>query len=227
MLKRPEDRASAALTQTSLKVLQKAGRRVSIRLEDIYWDQLQELARTDSISLNSLVFRVVEELDESTNRTSALRTYCLNRLRQELVLKSIQTGDTGLAAIITACPVPVMVLTPERRIAAYNPAFANEILSALATNQNGEKRTTLRLTFSRPFNLIVKQVVDNPRAIVAGQIGFSSNRRSVQRRVRYALADRSQGQDSYIVVFLEHSAADSSVPAQIRSGVDRKTTGKA
>ncbi len=208
MLKKHDHAAPAALTSNRLRVFQKDGQRISVRLENIYWDQLEELAKTDSISLNSLIFRVSGDLVKSVNRTSALRAYCVYRMRQEMVLTSIKSGSIDLAAIITACPVPVMVLTPERKIAAYNPAFVTEILTDPAQSTDGEQRTSLRLTFSRPFNQIVRQVVDNPRKIVAGQIGFATTKRHIQRRVRYALADRSQGENSYIVVFLEYIAAD-------------------
>ena len=208
MLKKHEHIDAAELTQTSLRVFQKDGNRLSVRLENIYWDQLQELAETDAISLNSLVFQVTSDLAKSVNKTAALRTYCIYRLRQEMVLTSIQTGNIDLAAIITACPVPVMVLTPERKIAAYNPAFVEQILPSQHGTPGNQTRAPLRLTFSRPFNQIVKQIVNNPRSIIGGQIGFSADDKHQQRRVRYALADRSRGEESFIVVFIEFNMAD-------------------
>lgn len=208
MLKKPDHVSGVELTQTSLRVFQKDGRRLSVRLENIYWDQLQELAETDSISLNSLMFQVTSGLAKSVNKTAALRTYCIYRLRQEMVLTAIKTGNIDLAAIITACPVPVMVLTPQRKIAAYNPAFVEQILPSQHGTASQQTRAPLRLTFSRPFNQIVRQIVDNPRSIIGGQIGFTADDKHQQRRVRYALADRSRREESFIVVFIEFSAAE-------------------
>lgn len=208
MLKKHEHVSAAELTQSSSRVFQKDGQRLSVRLENIYWDQLQELAETDAISLNSLVFQVTSNLGSSVNKTAALRTYCIYRLRQEMVLTSIRTGNIDLAAIITACPVPVMILTPERKIAAYNPAFVEQILPSQHGTPGKETRAPLRLTFSRPFNQIVKQIVDNPRSIIGGQIGFTADDKHQQRRVRYALADRSRREDSFIVVFIEFNVPD-------------------
>ncbi|MGI9463379.1 MAG: hypothetical protein ACR2OM_05545, partial [Aestuariivirgaceae bacterium] len=71
-----------------------------------------------------------------------------------------------------------------------------------------ETRAPLRLTFSRPFNQIVKQIVDHPRSIIGGQIGFSADDKHQQRRVRYALADRSRAEESFIVVFIELNMPD-------------------
>ena len=41
------------------------------------------------------------------------------------------------------------------------------------------------------------------RKIIAGQIGFSTADAHTQRRVRYAMADRSQGEKSHLIVFVE------------------------
>lgn len=205
---RPRRRASdnaAALTETAMRVIQKKGRRMAIRLENIYWDQLLDLAKTDGISLNELIFRIVGELDKSTNRTSALRAFCLHRLRQEMALATMRSGNIDLAAIITACPLPVMVLTPERKIAAYNPAFATRILASRGATKTDEGKSSLRLIFDQPFNQIIRQVNDNPRKIIAGQVGFSTGGNHSQRRVRYALADRSLGVNSHLIVFIEMS----------------------
>ena len=100
MLKKIDHSAPETLNQTNLKVLQKDGQRLSVRLENIYWDQLKEIAETDSISLNSLVFRIIGEVGPSINKTAALRTYCLYRMRQEMLLTSIKTGNVDLAAIL-------------------------------------------------------------------------------------------------------------------------------
>jgi predicted DNA-binding ribbon-helix-helix protein len=203
MLKRHEQSAPLDMMETSSRVFQKDGQRLSIRLENIYWDQLEDIAETDAISLNSLIFRISGDLASGVNKTAALRTYCVYRMRQEMVLTSIRTGNIDLAAIITACPQPVMVLTPERRIAAYNPAFVSDILARGSEKGDKAQKTPLRLTFSRPFNQIIRQVVDNPRTIISGQIGFTVGDRHTQRRVRYALADRSRGEESFIVAFVE------------------------
>ncbi len=194
---------AATLTETTLRVVQRRGRRMAIRLENIYWDQLLDLAETDGASLNELIFKIVGDLDKSTNRTSALRAFCLHRLRQEMALSSMRSGSIDLAAIITACPLPVMVLTHERKIAAYNPAFATQILQPSKRSETDEGKSSLRLIFNQPFNKIVQQVHDNPRKIIAGQIGFSTGDVHVQRRVRYALADRSEGDNSHLIVFVE------------------------
>ncbi len=194
---------AATLTQTTMRVLQRKGRRMAIRLENIYWDQLVDLAETDGISLNELVFKIVGDLDKSTNRTSALRAFCLHRLRQEMALSEMRSGGVDLAAIITACPLPVMVLTHERRIAAYNPAFATTILAPRDRGEDDEGKSSLRLIFTQPFNQIIRQVHDNPRKIISGQIGFTVGEAHTQRRVRYALADRSAGEASHLIVFIE------------------------
>ena len=120
-----------------------------------------------------------------------------------MALAAMKSGSIDLAAIITACPIPVMVLTSERKIAAYNPAFATSILANPKRAENDEGKSSLRLIFNQPFNQIIRQVHDNPRKIIAGQIGFVAGDVHSQRRVRYALADRSTSETSHLIVFIE------------------------
>ena len=75
MLKKHEHVSAVELTQSSSRVFQRDGLRLSVRLENIYWDQLQELADTDAISLNSLIFQVTSNLAPSVNKTAALRVF--------------------------------------------------------------------------------------------------------------------------------------------------------
>jgi predicted DNA-binding ribbon-helix-helix protein len=63
------------------------GHRTSISLEDAFWAELVDLARTRGLSLNALVAEIDHARvgDGSTNLSSALRLHVLEALKRETV----------------------------------------------------------------------------------------------------------------------------------------------
>ncbi|MGI9481945.1 MAG: ribbon-helix-helix domain-containing protein [Hyphomicrobiales bacterium] len=188
---------------SSLRVLQHKGQRFSVRLEDVFWEQLEDFSVKEKLSLSKFIHTITSSLNVNVNRTSFLRCYCLQRLQESAPLDaSSSVAGIDLGSIITACPSPVFVLGNDRKIVAYNPAFKNEFLSLDAAGQPAGQRTPLRLTFSQPFNTIKSFLVDNPGRVVTAQVGFSQASNSRQYWVRFALADKSRGLDSLVVAFV-------------------------
>jgi predicted DNA-binding ribbon-helix-helix protein len=188
---------------SSLKVLQSNGQRISIRLEDIFWEQLEKLAENEHLTLSKFVHALVHPLDPKLNRTAFLRCYCLRKLQETLSLsKADSSNGADLGSIITACPTPVFVLGNDRRIVAYNPGFKNDFLSIDFSTADGADRPPLKLTFSQPFNTIKKFLIENPGRVATAQVGFSQGGKQKQNWVRFALADKSRGDDSLVIAFV-------------------------
>lgn len=55
-----------------------AGHRTSVSLEDIFWEQLQAIARKQRISVNALVESIDRE--RAANLSSAIRVFVLQQL---------------------------------------------------------------------------------------------------------------------------------------------------
>ena len=188
---------------SSLKVLQLKGQRISVKLEDIYWEQLEKFADADQSTLTKLVHELVSGLDNSINRTAYLRCYCMQRLQQSASLsRSTEPSGIDLGSIITACPSPVFVLGADRKIVAYNPAFKTDFLSLNIGNQDVGVRPPLKLTFSQPFNTLKKFLTENPGRVVTAQVGFMQDESSKQKWVRFSLVDRTKAKDSLVIAFV-------------------------
>ena len=59
------------------------GHRTSVTLEDPFWNQFQEIARTDEISVNALASRIDAARPPGVGLASAIRVYVLNSLIAE------------------------------------------------------------------------------------------------------------------------------------------------
>ena len=188
---------------SGLKVLQLKGQRISIKLEDLYWNQLSSFAKDENSTLTKLVHELVANLDGSINRTAYLRCYCMQRLQQTVTLsKSSTPTGIDLGSIITACPTPVFVLGSDRKIVAYNPSFKSDFLNVDLSSQGTSTQTPLKLTFSQPFNTLKKFLTENPGRVVTAQVGFSNDSTNKQKWVRFSLVDRTKADDSLVIAFV-------------------------
>jgi len=86
----------------------------SIRLEDLFWRVLDEIARRDGMSLNQLVTKLYDEILEARgevhNFTSFLRVCCLR-------YQSLQVAG-GIPSDVS---VPIRSLDPDRVLAKERP----------------------------------------------------------------------------------------------------------
>ena len=184
-----------------MRILQLDGQRVAIRLEDIYWTQLREFAAEDGFKFSKLVFEVCATMPEGANRTAHLRCYCLDRMRRQAGQYRLSQLNFDMLAIIAACPAPVVVITPTRKIVAFNPAFSTDVLKH-EDSKTREARQPVNLTFSEPIRMIQKRLIDHPRHIAVYQVGVIAGAKTSHHHARFALLDRALGTDSHMIMYL-------------------------
>ena len=74
---RPRGPAGGALRKRSVTI---AGHRTSLSLEEAFWQALKDQARAEGLSAAALIERIDRE--RTTNLSSALRVYLLERARE-------------------------------------------------------------------------------------------------------------------------------------------------
>jgi predicted DNA-binding ribbon-helix-helix protein len=104
--------------------------RTSIKLEQEFWDYLRQIAEERGVRLGTVVNEVARGRPDKANLASMLRTYCLvhartrcETLQGELEQLALAGNSRDLARVLEACPLPSLVLDPERRIRQLNRAF--------------------------------------------------------------------------------------------------------
>lgn len=105
--------------------------RTSIKLEGVFWAYLKELADERRTRLSSLINEVSSANPDRTNLASTLRTFSLSHAKlrtrnlQAQLDKLALAGNTqDLTRVLEACPLPCLMLDPERAIRQLNRAFA-------------------------------------------------------------------------------------------------------
>jgi hypothetical protein len=85
-------------------------------------------------------------------------------------------------------------------VVAFNPAFG-DLLSLLRGDSKGR---AIQFSFSEPLPRIQKSLIEQPRRIGVYQIGILVGEgKSRQYLARFAMADRSKGIESLLVIFFD------------------------
>lgn len=186
------------------RILQRHYRRFSIKLEEVFWTQLETCAKEENRKLADLVFTVIEGGDEPTNRSSLLRAYCVDWLRKRLFQARLAASQFDIQMILAACPVPCVVITQQRKLAAHNPAFAREVLGRLVPpdkRQNAEN--VVRLTLSKSFEAIADSVRASATGHAESELVFASETRSASFTGSYCLLSRRWTEAAPLLCFLQ------------------------
>lgn len=118
-----DPQSTIAGSEARTRLVQRGGRRYSIRLEQVFWRSLEEAASELGVRLNELVAQIAEAQGGPDNLASRLRMFCLSHLRDELVGARIATGGTDVTKVVLASPAPCFVVSPRRLVTHANPAF--------------------------------------------------------------------------------------------------------
>lgn len=105
--------------------------RTSIKLEQEFWQYLKEIADKRRIRLSGLVNEVANASPNRTNLASTLRTFCLvhaqlssQAMHKELDRLSLAGNNQDLVKVMETCPLPMVILGPDRQIRQLNRAFS-------------------------------------------------------------------------------------------------------
>ena len=197
------NRVITSAGQSKLRVLQRGGFRAAIKLEAIFWSQLDELAHDGNTTTSKLVFELLDQAGAAKNKTAVLRCYCLDRARVKSAANIIQSTAFDLLGIVAACPVPVAVITAALKIAAYNPSFSSLINNI---REAGDGNNAIQFSFGEAVPKIILALITEPNRIPTHQIGIQVGRAKPKFfYCRFALVDRSKGSQSNILLFFENA----------------------
>jgi predicted DNA-binding ribbon-helix-helix protein len=108
--------------QSRPRILQHAGKRYAVRLEEIFWESLDALARRRHIRLGALVAGLAATYN-GVNFSSYLRAYALAEARRDLVRHEASLSPFDLVDIVRNCPAPGLLIQQDRTIIDANAAL--------------------------------------------------------------------------------------------------------
>src|SRR5262245_3465631 len=191
------------------RILQHAGRRYSLKLDEIVWETLEELAEDGGVRLNELIARVAQAAGDDASLTSALRNYCLRELRRRLSqrdaeIKALTLTSRGVPAALLAqaCPTPCFLIGGDQIILEANEP-AQKWMSATAAALAGKVVDHyLQIKSVPPIEEIVRQFRDGTRELFAARVVHLRPGRLVMARAHLCPAMIDAGRPEEFGYFL-------------------------
>jgi predicted DNA-binding ribbon-helix-helix protein len=111
------------------RIIQHAGRRFSVKLDDRVWHSLESLAAESGLRLNQLVAQVADQAGDGANLTGSLRQYCLEEalkrikeLERDAEDRRLGAGGVPITLFAEACPAPCLVVDSVHNVLRANDA---------------------------------------------------------------------------------------------------------
>jgi predicted DNA-binding ribbon-helix-helix protein len=145
------------------RIVQHAGRRFSLKLDELYWQALEAIARADKIRLNQLIARIAAENGDA-NLTAALRQLCLERalqraamLERELTAVSRLGRGMPVSAMVEGMPTPCFALSQRHEVLRVNAPATSWIGMEEAALQGQRIDRYLQIVAARSLDSIVAE----------------------------------------------------------------------
>ncbi|ANK77168.1 ribbon-helix-helix domain-containing protein [Ensifer adhaerens] len=144
------------------RVVTVGGQRRGIKLEEIYWHCLGELAARNGCRLADIVASCERELEGDGNLTARLRYVATRHLRDQLETARKRGSLAAVASQVRASPSPAFALTGSKHIVAYNAAFLSFVQTRVLRSQQPQAARGLRLSFDVQFVDLVQRLKAAP-----------------------------------------------------------------
>ena len=186
-LSRP-DSPEPDLSALRFRIITVAGQRRGIKLEEIYWSTLVELAAHKKCKLADIVAQCEKSIEGEGNLTAKLRYVAISFLKSELSSARERSGLSVIAGQVRACPSPAFALTGDKRIVSYNPAFLAFVQTRFARFQQASPAQGLRLSFDIQFADLVARLKTSTGEPQPAGFTIGINEQLTRGRLNAALA---------------------------------------
>lgn len=135
------------------RIIQYQGKRTNIRLEVVFWNILEEMARRKKVVLRVLINDLISENIRGKNNTAYLRFRAIswvNRMRYAANEK-LHLQKSEVRAILNATLMPAFIFSTADSVSRYNKSFKKWLETN--THQNGKPAdlSKIRISFRRSF----------------------------------------------------------------------------
>lgn len=108
--------------QSRLRIVQYRGKRFSLRLEEVFWDMLERIARRRHMRLGQLIAQLAAHYD-GVNFSSYIRVYAQAEAQREISRHDIHLSPFDIVDILRNCPAPGLLIQHNRTIIEANHAL--------------------------------------------------------------------------------------------------------
>jgi len=201
----PEQKINEYL-ESRQRIFQRNNQKIAVRLEEEFWDQLENCAREEKRKLSSLIFDILDNVEQNQNRASLMRVFCTRWLRRRLIqARQAAASNPDLQAVLSACPTPCVIMTAEKAIIAYNSAFAKTIISGLAPKgipKGKDKNDPLTFRLATPLDSIYGNLASGKAQYHDTKASFVQRGKTIDIDARFCLIKSENSGSQPLLCFL-------------------------
>ncbi|MGE0408454.1 MAG: ribbon-helix-helix domain-containing protein [Amphiplicatus sp.] len=115
-----------AFSEPRFRVMRAGSASQALKLEAIWWDGLEAMARARRVPLSTLVFQLLSRLPENNNKSAYLRlcaaVYLMNERR-----RFEARPDASLLALVREAPAPALIISEASGVVEINARALREL----------------------------------------------------------------------------------------------------
>lgn len=196
------------------RIVQHAGRRFSLKLDDTVWRSLEALAADSGLRLNQLVARVVDGAGDGVSITGALRKYCLEtalerikELERDAEDRRLASGGVPVTLFAEACPAPCLIVDAGHEVLRANAATCEWMGTTEEALIGKSVQHYFQIKSAKPLDEIVRQYAEGAFSTFAARIVYVRPGRLVVARAKICPAVVRSPEDLAYLIMVDTGRA--------------------
>lgn len=200
----PEAAAGAAHpAETRFRIFRRGEWRRAFRLEQVFWEALEEAAAARGLKLADHVRAIVEGEEaegagdgqaaptEAANSSSLLRVHAAQWLQSRIARLEVAQGQREVLHAALAAPLPCFVISATRALVSFNTEFSAYV-TGRAQAASAEDVSKARLTLDVPVDRLIEVLAGQPGRVVICGFTIRTSAAIASGRARVTLAQPSR-----------------------------------
>lgn len=191
------DNTIAAFDTLTPRIIQFQGKRSCIRLEDVYWNILEDAARDKKLKFNELVHTFYHDPRGERNKTAYLRCQAVEWLSGQVdsANEQLHLKNTELHSILKVTVQPAFVFSKLQSVSRHNQGFNDWIKGHIGARAATMDHSKLRVSFRRSYSALMNLLDDQGGSILDEQITILMPGYVFPIRINLVKLDASDDQD--------------------------------
>ncbi len=142
------------------RIIQYQGKRICVRLEEIYWEVFEQEALARQCKFNELVHNFYNDPRGESNKTAFLRRKAVTLLSRQITAANerLYLRNSELKSVLRATVQPAIVFSEFQNVSRYNRAFRGWLLEKTTESKYPVEIEKMRISFRRSYNCLLENM---------------------------------------------------------------------
>lgn len=156
------------------RIVQYNGKRLCIRLEEIYWQVFEEMASESDCKLNEIIHAYYLDPKAEKNKTAHLRVKAIDWLSKKAAFyhDQISLSKDEVHAILRTANQPAIIFSENQSVSACNENFRAWLAKNLGLKPQDIDLEKMRISFRRSYNILIEKMKDEGGALKNEQVSI-------------------------------------------------------